>query len=423
MEHLSKHYVSYKDFKQVLDTEMTRVAVGFVRIGFLLNYAEETNIIAEGGYETVADFVKAEYDIDETQISRFTRIYQRFGVPGEPRLQDQYMDHGVAKLGIMLTLPDFINEEISSDYSKGEINAIKKEIEAEKKISDIEVMCEEKSTLQQLLPEGLKQVVLQFVKDYPQEYVKIYDAITLDDLKEIMAPNELGTYKIRIPGVGLNLMFVKVNENIVVTNTRNGEKNTYEWEDFFEAVKDYFVLGNDAKESWSNIFQEPFPEEEEPAKPENDNVQQAKQTTRKESKVKTPAPKPKKEPKAESKAVEPVKEVEEQISGQDSILNHPEYLPENMQTEVLTGEIEDVPEPSNPDNDNVQQSSDDFKVQEFAPVQEDKKNTIRGLKAGIKAALTIALDKCEQDDWITVYGKATDIVWRTKKIMELEEKK
>lgn len=445
METLVKYHASYRDFKQALDTEMHKVAEGFVKIGFLLNFATETNIVEEGGYANVNEFAKAEYNIDATQVSRFVNIYKRFGVDGEPRLKDQYTNHGVAKLGIMLTLPEYINEEITEDYSKSEITAIKREVEAEAEISDIEVMCEEKSTLQQLLPEGLKQLAMQFVKDYPATYEELYNAVEIEDVKEIMAPNEVATYTVRIPAVGKILMFVKANENIVATNVRNGEKNTYEWEDFFNAIKDYFVLGTDARARWSNIFQEPWPLEENTANPHNDNVQQVKSAPRKESKVKTPEPK--KVVKTEetvSKTLENVTDspenvskeaetVSEQLPGQDNILNHPEYLPDDMkEQEVLTGEVEDITADAsqiradeihvNTDNDNVQQAHEGMKVEHFAPVQQDDEETIRANKAIIRTELQIALDKCEKEDWAAVYAKATDIVMRAKKNMELEGK-
>lgn len=418
MENLT--YSNYQQFKKVLDTVIKRTVEDFVIIGYLLNEAATTDILLESGYANVNEMAEKEYKLDASQTSRFINIYREFGVENQPMLQEKYKEHGVAKLGLMLTMPEYVRDEISAEYSKREIGEVKKMVEEEKKISDVEVMCEEKSTLQQLLPEGLKQVVLQFVKDYPQEYLKIYDAITLDDVKEIMAPNEVATYKIRIPGVGLNLMFIKVNENIAVTNVRTGEKSTYEWEDFFKAVQDYIILGHDAKENWSNVFQEPFPEEKEPIKSENNNVQQVKQTTKKESKVKTPAPKKKPEPKVE----EPVKEVEEQLPGQDSILNHPEYLPEDMQTEVLTGEVEDIKETPNPDKDNVQQSSDDFKLQEIAPVQSvGREQAIASLKNMVKASIHVMHDLVEKEDWSMVISKATVVVHNVKKIQDLEEGK
>ena len=343
-----KTYSNYQQFKQELDTEMTRTAEGFVRIGYMLAYAAETNIINEGGYETVNDFAKAEYGIDATQVSRFVNIYRRFGVHGEPRLQDKYMSHGVAKLGIMLTLPDAVNEEISDTYSKAEINELKKIVDEEKQISDIEVLCEEKDKLQELLPEGFKRLVMQYVKDYPEEYVKIYDAITLDDLKEIMAPSGESMHKVRIPGKGAYMIFAKADEYITATSLRTQEKENYGWEQFFEELKEYFVMGADAKDSWSNIFKEPYPETEpekedsqKGEKPDKHNVQQAK--PRKESKVKIPAPKAKKE---EPEPVEETeKEAEEQLQGQMNVTDFPDYLPDSMKEErqeVLTGEVVDV---------------------------------------------------------------------------------
>lgn len=437
MEQISNHYVSYQEFKQAFDVEMTRMAVGFVRIGFLLKYGENTNIVAEGGYSSMEEFVKAEYEIDASQISRFGRIYERFGVPGEPRLQDQYMNHGVAKLGIMLTLPDFLNEEITEGYSKSEINTLKHEYEAEQKITDLEVMLEKKDQVQQSLPDELQKEVYQLIHDYPSEYKYMYKSYDVDDLKEALTPNGECAYNIRIAGKGRLSIFMKP-ENIVVISLRTGEeREEYSWQQLFDAIQEHIAMGHSAKESWENCFNEEWPlEEKKPATPSKDNVQQSKPAPRKESKVKVPVPKAKKEePKPES-----AKEPEEQLPGQDSILNHPEYLPDDIKEdkpEVLTGEVEEivpegkidgsvitVPELTNPDEDNVQQATEGMKVEHFAPVQNnDTANTIRGYKAGIRAALTIMEDKYEQGDWSSIYVKASDIAFRAKKIMELEGKK
>lgn len=423
MEHLSKHYVSYEEFKQALDTEMLRTTEGFVHIGFLLAYAGETNIVNEGGYETVNDFAKAEYGIDNTQVSRFINIYKRFGVPGEPKLKDQYVNHGVAKLGIMLTLPDYVNEELSSDYSKSEINALKKEFETEQKITDLEVMMEQKNEVQQSLSDDLQKEVYQLVHDYPSEYKYMYKSYDVEDLKEALTPNGECAYNIRIAGKGRLSIFMKP-ENIVVISLRTGEeREEYSWQQLFDAIQEHIAMGHSAKESWENCFNEEWPlEEKKPATPSKDNVQQSKPVPRKETKVKTPAPKAKKEePKPES-----AKEPEEQLPGQDSILNHPELLPDDMkeaeekQKEVLTGEVEDV---ANADENNVQQASEGMKVEHFAPVQNiGTEHSISGLKNVIKASLHVMHDLVEKDDWSMVISKATNIVHRAKKIQELEGK-
>ena len=254
-------YSNYQQFKQILDAVMIRAVEDFVIIGYLLNEAATTDILLESGYANVNEFAKAEYGIDDSQVSRFIRIHKRFGIPGEPRLQEKYVKHGVKKLGIMLTLPDSLNEEISSEFSYSEIKAIKKEYEEEQKISDVEVAIEAKEmeeSVQYTLPEGLKQAVYQLVHDKPQMYVRMYSCIELDDLKEVMAPMGENSFVVRIKGVGKVAIFLRANGNISITNLRNGDKESYEWQQLFDALKEYFTMGGDAEASWSNVFKEPL---------------------------------------------------------------------------------------------------------------------------------------------------------------------
>ena len=42
-----KKYLNYRDYKVALDHELERTAEGFVRIGYLLRMAEDTNILEE----------------------------------------------------------------------------------------------------------------------------------------------------------------------------------------------------------------------------------------------------------------------------------------------------------------------------------------------------------------------------------------
>ena len=403
-------YSNYRDFKQALDQEMYGAVESFVKIGYLLQFAEETNIVNEGGYATVNEFAKAEYGIDATQVSRFINIHKRFGVPGEPRLQEQYKNHGVAKLGIMLTLPDYINEEIPADYSKAEIHALKNEIEAEHKISDLEVMMEEKDPVQQSLPEGFKQAVYQMLHDYPEEYLEMYHALTLDELKDALAPNGECSYTFRVPGTGKMILFAKATGNIGIINVRSGDKEHFEWKQLWECAKEYFVMGKTAKESWSNVFNEAFPEEEQPKEEvQQESKPEPKKETRKESKVKTPVQKPKEKQKADEQ-----KEPEPQLPGQDNIMNHPEYLPDDMkdnEPELVTGDVEDI----EADEINVQQD-----YGEVAPVQENK--TITGYKAAIRAGLNQMEQLVQKNDWDKLIVEAEKTAWRAKQIKEMEEK-
>ena len=143
-EHAIVYKQSYSQFKLELDHELNKAAQGFVRIGYLLKQARDTDVLKDSPYQNVVDFAKAEYNLDKTTVSRFISIHDRFGDPNDPeQLREKYRKFGVKKLAMMLTLPDGLNEALTDDYTATEIQTIKDEVDEEKKITPIEVMTEE----------------------------------------------------------------------------------------------------------------------------------------------------------------------------------------------------------------------------------------------------------------------------------------
>ena len=137
-------YTDYATYKHDLDTELQGAVEKFVRIGYLLKVAQDTGILAGSGYSNVNEFAMKEYGLDKTQVSRFIRINDRFSKDGySMELKEEYQKFGYAKLSLMLTLPDEINELLTPEMSKTEISTVKEEFEEEQKISDIEVMIEQ----------------------------------------------------------------------------------------------------------------------------------------------------------------------------------------------------------------------------------------------------------------------------------------
>lgn len=314
---------TFNEWQQELDTELVKSAESFVKIGYLLKVARDTDILANTGYANVVEFAKARYGLDKTQVSRFIHINDRFSEDGNSaELQDRYKGMGYAKLTIMLQLPDEINEEISADFSKSEIEDIKKEIDEENKISDIEVWMEGTQEDAEKYNE-LGQVMYQLLHDMPELFIKIaQSSIETEELMNVLAPSGEMIYSVRIPGTGRLMLSIKVNTGrITITNVRSMEKTEWNIEDLAESVINIFSMAADTEDSakaWTSIFKEEYPKKTEIAP-----VQQEKPVQRKEKKVqkaKIEKPKP--------QSVEENTE-EEQIPGQDSVLNHPEYLPEN----------------------------------------------------------------------------------------------
>ena len=377
-------YRNYAEYKQELDTELKKTAEGFVRIGYLLKVARDTRILAESGYQNVVEFAKAEYGIDKTQVSRFMNINDKFSEGGyAPELKAEYQGFGYAKLSIMLSLPDEVNEVLTPDLSKSEIQQLKEDVDEEKKTTDIEVMLEEKDSVQQSLDTNLEKTIYQLGKDAPEIYKKLWisavkNGETGKHFIENLIPNEQAVYTVRIPGVGAHMLAITENsDEVKLLNLRDASRNEmYSKEDIENAFGKISHVAGTWRESWEKEYGEKLPEEKgkvAPVQPKSaprkeskvistikkkDDVQQAaeppKEQTLHDVDPKIPKPDPK---NTEENVTDPVindsetnKNVvnsqenvskpeenvseqgenvpEEQIPGQDDIMNHPEYLPE-----------------------------------------------------------------------------------------------
>lgn len=378
-------YQSYQQYKAAVDTELQRATESFVRIGYLLKVARDTDILKESGYETVNDFAKAEYGIDRTQVSRFMNINDRFSEGGySDRLQTTYQGMGYTKLSIMLTLPDSINEQITSDYSKSEIQDIKDEVDAERERTDIEIILEGQNPVQAVMDNNLSKALHQLMHDQPKlymEWCKVNDAgkslgciPSKVDVMEVLAPSETASYSIRIQGVGRLMLFIKgETEPLTLVNIKEDTTETYPWDGVVEymlSLAEPYHDGVTREDAWEQIYGEPFPEEPIPEK-----APDPKPEPRKQSKV-TKAPEKKKiatvQPKQEESAEYTNEEIhddtdgqqDDQIPGQESIetLEGGKYMPPVSTEASVDGEkVEAEIEESVENAECEEQSEDDLK--------------------------------------------------------------
>lgn len=250
----------FKTFKEELDKQMLESAEGFVRIGYLLKQARDTDILSGSGYANVNEFARAEYNIDKTLVSRFININDRFSEGGNSQyLKTEYRGFGYSKLAVMLQLPDEINEELSPDYSRSEIEDIKKEFDEERKVSDLEILAEGTDEAMAGLNE-LEQALHQLLHDEPELYLNLSKT---DNLFETLSPAGEMIYSIRIQGVGRVMMSVKAElQKVTLTNVRSMEKTEYDAASVTEAVKNQIGTPEDLKKAWEDKYGEKFPEEQ-----------------------------------------------------------------------------------------------------------------------------------------------------------------
>lgn len=300
---------AYKSFKAELDAELERTADSFVKIGYLLRRAKDTDVLKESGYKNVTEFAAAEYGLTADIVSRYININKKYSENGySDKLAVQYQGFGMAKLAEMLTLPKAISDALPDDLSKSEIREIKKEYEAEQNITDMEVAIEaaelEVSEHEQQAAElGLKQadtdkygVVYHIIKywlhDNPQEFLKISKGIeqSKDEqfVKDIIAPNGTKVIITRIPGVGKLMMTCKADEGIEIVNMRSSETEKAEWTEVDDAVIilccAYKDEGETYKEVWQKLYDEPYPEVEEKVEKQQEQKQSLKPVEKKTEK-------------------------------------------------------------------------------------------------------------------------------------------
>lgn len=276
--------VTYKEFETAMDSEMSKEAEGFVRIGYLFKMARDTDVLRESGYSSYLEFAQKKYSLDKSQVSRFINIHTKFSDPENPtRLSEKYQGFGSAKLAIMLTLPDTIIEELTPTFAKSDIQAVKEELEAESKISDLEVIAEQAETTKeadgQQEPDILHQVVGQILDGDLYMRIKIRQALKSARrdalIQEILAPAGEAMHSVRIKGVGRLMLSVKgLDTEIALINVRSDSKEMYSWETVIRAVEDYCISHTD-----------PEPEKKTEVAPVQPTEKPEKKKERKVSKV------------------------------------------------------------------------------------------------------------------------------------------
>lgn len=337
LKDIKNEFGSYRDFKARFDDSLNRQAEAFVLTGYLIKRARDTDVLKESGYKDYNEFAAAEYGLDKSQVSRYIGINDRFSENGySGRLQERYKNFGYTKLAVMLTLPAAVNEELTADYSKQEILTLKAEIDEEKKITDMEVMLEEKDDKQRVLTLP-GRVLYQIGKDRPETYLQLFDAAinttareteaetdraVTDGLIDALAPAGEGVISVRIPGEGKKLLIIKgPGQEPVITDVRSNTSESVPWNDFIISAES-ICRGDDPKESWKILYGEEFPEkktEVAPVQPDSGE----KQAPKKPGRVIVSKPqKPKKTVEDNS----PAKGTQESTTRKEEEQNHDENM-------------------------------------------------------------------------------------------------
>ena len=264
----------YTEYRQELRTELERTSEGFVRIGYLLKVARDTDILTGSGYKDYLDFANGEFGLDKSMVSRFIRINDRFSEEGNSdRLLEQYKGFGYAKLAIMLRIPEVITEELTPEYTKSEIQAIKNEIDEERSKSEVEHLEE---NFEQIMNPPEDSLLVRVLKAIGEEntflFCKIWNFFSegeeWDRLKDIFKPIDQMTYVARVAGEGKVILIVK-DDGASLTVARAETKTNHSWMEITSAWAEIMPVSNGeeghtfikAKDAYEYTYGKPITEE------------------------------------------------------------------------------------------------------------------------------------------------------------------
>jgi hypothetical protein len=391
MEEL-RNIENYEQFKQALDTELANQAAGFVRTGYLLKKARDTDILAASGYSTVAEFAKAEYGLSKDIVSRYIAINDRYSEGGySDRLQDKYEGYGVAKLQDMLTLPIEVVDLISPEMTRKEIAEVKAEVKAEEAISPIEVALEG-TDVQQADMELCQKAIYKYAKDNPEKFkalVKWTKDGDSEELESILAPSGIAVLASRPQGIGkVFTSFKGEGQPVDILAVKNNEKHTLSMDDYAAKVREVFAPIADMPDAYEKTFGVA------PVQPENVT-----------EKPETVPEKPESVPEKPESVPEKPESVPEKP---ESVPKEPENV-EKTECEVLSGEVVD----------NETEETHEEKATEEAPAAAGlEKNVLRGYAAAVSSSIK-KLDRLwENRELEKCLEELTSIRWRIEQIQK-----
>ena len=349
-------------FQEAMVRELREASEGFVRIGYLLKVARDTEVLRESGFKSVTEFASSRYGLTPDIVSRYMAINDRFSEGGySDRLKEQYQPYGVTKLAEMLTLSDEVIEAIPAEATRQEIREIKAEIAEEMQKTDLEVMMEEPEIKLDTLAQ---QVLYQYFDKMPERYPKVFTAAYQPDaeeaLLEALAPTGTGMAMVRVEGKG-KLMFSIDGREISIVNVRSQIRTEYTPKELLLEVRVLCPIDKTPGQAWQFLYNRPMETEKELEAPKPVEIL----TKKPERKAEKPKRQPEK-PKTE-KAEEHSKNQPSEKSGMKSS----ETLEESGISEQLALEPESETKES---------------TEEIAPAQEWLKDLKTCYERALKAA-------------------------------------
>lgn len=375
MEYMQLSMDDYIQSKNEIKQELGGIVKSFVRIGWQLTRIDKSGAYKHDGYNTIAEFAKAEYGMNPSGVSRFMNVYERYSLPGDtPELQEQYREFKFNNLVEMLQLPEEDQQIFHPEDKREDIRELK-DFNKENESNPMNLL-DWKSA--QSTEDKLHATIQEFFREktgilnalYSSE---AYQSGNIKEMAQIVNPGDSMSYR-------KGTVFLMFHQEDITVKIFNGEMRNISWDQFFTYTQEIFAEAAAGAKTYENYFgipeethdptpkeipkptpkpvSNPTPKHDVRPEPEIAPAQQPESVENVEKTVdnhekgqKTAVPekedsvsgKPKADSYSEAPESQPenieksqetaLPEPEPQIPGQDSIENHPEYMPKPAEPE------------------------------------------------------------------------------------------
>ena len=248
----------------------------FVKTGWHLSRIDRSGAYKLKGYNSVTEYARETFGMAPDGVSRFIHVYEKYSVQGDtPELREEYRDFNFSQLTEMLQLPEEDHTMIRPETKREDIRDLKKfNKRSEHNPNNL-------LNWQQDPDDIIREAVKEFFKAREKDLNEIYDQYGVGPYpEEEIKKMARFLYHEKKKKFQNDRVFLMLYPDQVFIKSSDGELHDITWPEFFQTMGSIFDSSAAGKETWENYF-----------------------------------------------SPDPDGELEEQIPGQDNIMNHPEYLP------------------------------------------------------------------------------------------------
>ena len=293
MDYVQMTLDDWMSLKKEIKEEFIKASTSFVRIGYLLRKAEDSEGYKNDGCDSLSEWAHDELGLTATYVSRFKAINAKYSEGGySDHLLPEFVGYGSAKLGEMIALPDEDMQMLTPEMKRSDIRALKEFNREEPEAPDTE------SWILEMMEIIQAEVKADLAKECLQG--------TLDGKKcsDILNPSGNSMKRTRAAMVAMTDegLFVK-------TFGPDGGRRKISWQDFAQMLRERFEKWKPAQETTPA---EPEETPEENTQPATENTQSATENAQSEQENAHPEQDPDQEAQ---EAEEPAGEEEQPADG------------------------------------------------------------------------------------------------------------